>query len=81
MVDLPPKKKKRQSGLPMSSRNAVGLLNELRTGVEFTLVAQSGPVHCPVFTMAVTVCYCYIKLFTLRFQWECDWFTKACHDL
>lgn len=63
MVDLPAKKKKRQSGLPMSSRNAVGLLNELRTGVEFTLVAQAGPVHCPVFTMAVTVRYCYIQLF------------------
>lgn len=79
MVDLPAKKKKRQSGLPMSSRNAVGLLNELRTGVEFTLVAQTGPVHCPVFTMAVTVRYRNFQLFTLRFQWESDWFTEACH--
>lgn len=79
MVDLPAKKKKRQSGLPMSSRNAVGLLNELRTGVEFTLVAQTGPVHCPVFTMAVTVRYRNIQLFTLRFQWESYWFTEACH--
>lgn len=79
MVDLPAKKKKRQSGLPMSSRNAVGLLNELRTGVEFTLVAQTGPVHCPVFTMAVTVRYRNIQLFTLRFQWVSDWFTEACH--
>lgn len=79
MVDLPAKKKKRQSGLPMSSRNAVGLLNELRTGVEFTLVAQTGPVHCPVFTMAVTVRYRNIQLFTFRFQWESDWFTEACH--
>lgn len=79
MVDLPAKKKKRQSGLPMSSRNAVGLLNELRTGVEFTLVAQTGPVHCPVFTMAVTVRNRNIQLFTLRFQWESDKFTEAWH--
>lgn len=78
MVDLPAKKKKRQSGLPMSSRNAVGLLNELRTGVEFTLVAQTGPVHCPVFTMAVTVRYRNIQLFTRHgtstdtfYEWSC----------
>lgn len=33
--------------------NAVMRLNQYRPGLEFRLITQTGPVHEPVFTMAV----------------------------
>lgn len=33
--------------------NAVMRLNQYRPGLEYRLISQSGPVHEPVFTMAV----------------------------
>ena len=38
-----------------SSKNALMLLHELKPSVEYKLVAQTGPSHRPIFTMAVEV--------------------------
>ena len=41
--------------LSPSSKNALMLLHELKPSVEYKLVAQTGPSHRPIFTMAVEV--------------------------
>ncbi|UJR36349.1 hypothetical protein I4U23_029076 [Adineta vaga] len=38
-----------------TSKNALMLLHELKPSVEYKLVAQTGPSHRPIFTMAVEV--------------------------
>jgi hypothetical protein len=38
-----------------SAKNALMLLHELKPSVEYKLVAQTGPSHRPIFTMAVEV--------------------------
>ncbi|CAF0814270.1 unnamed protein product [Rotaria sp. Silwood1] len=42
-------------GSSPSSKNALMLLHELKPSVEYKLVAQTGPSHRPIFTMAVEV--------------------------
>lgn len=54
------KKRKNLVALPnlqaiLQPKNPVSLLNELRQGLTYNLVAQTGPVHAPVFTMHVLV--------------------------
>ena len=52
-----PKKKRKSGGgggIPLP-KNALMQLNEMRPGLEYTVVSQSGPVHAPMFTMSVTV--------------------------
>ena len=48
-------KKQKMPGAASGPKNAMMLLNELRPGLEFLYVTQTGPVHAPTFTMAVTV--------------------------
>ncbi|GFS08447.1 double-stranded RNA-specific editase 1 [Elysia marginata] len=50
-----PKKKKRRLAGPAEPKNALVHLHELRPGTQFTFVSQTGPVHAPVFVMAVEV--------------------------
>ena len=38
-----------------TAKNPIMLLNELRQGVEYTLVREAGEPHARVFTYAVTV--------------------------
>uniref|UniRef100_A0A1B6LXN9 Uncharacterized protein n=1 Tax=Graphocephala atropunctata TaxID=36148 RepID=A0A1B6LXN9_9HEMI len=52
-TDSPARKKKKHSGISPLPRNAVCVLNEMRPGLEYKLVLQTGPVHCPIFTMSV----------------------------
>uniref|UniRef100_A0A1B0CVB8 Uncharacterized protein n=2 Tax=Lutzomyia longipalpis TaxID=7200 RepID=A0A1B0CVB8_LUTLO len=50
----PRKKRKNGEQLPQP-KNPVALLNELRQGLTYTLEAQTGPVHAPLFTISVEV--------------------------
>lgn len=52
----PARKRKRRNGstIPMP-KNAVCLLNELRPGLLYETISQTGPVHCPIFTISVKV--------------------------
>ncbi|XP_025083913.1 double-stranded RNA-specific editase 1-like isoform X3 [Pomacea canaliculata] len=47
--------KKRKLHGPKIPKNALMQLNEMRPGLEFRFESQTGPVHAPVFTMAVEV--------------------------
>ncbi|KAK0141679.1 Interleukin enhancer-binding factor 3 [Merluccius polli] len=40
---------------PPQTMNALMRLNQLKPGLQYRLVSQTGPVHVPVFTMAVEV--------------------------
>lgn len=40
---------------PPQAMNALMRLNQLKPGLQYKLVSQTGPVHVPVFTMAVEV--------------------------
>ncbi|KAJ8251757.1 hypothetical protein GJAV_G00225120 [Gymnothorax javanicus] len=58
----PNKKKKKiqkksgdEKAEPAQPMNALMRLNQLRPGLQYRLVSQTGPVHVPVFTMAVDV--------------------------
>ena len=42
-------------GAPGHGKNAVMQLNEVKPGVEFKFVSQTGPVHSPVFKMEVEI--------------------------
>ncbi|KAM9304808.1 double-stranded RNA-specific editase 1 isoform 1-T1 [Gastrophryne carolinensis] len=49
-----PKKRKKMPG-PVLPKNALMQLNEIKPGLQYKLVSQSGPVHAPVFIMTVEV--------------------------
>ncbi|KAM4710615.1 double-stranded RNA-specific editase 1-like [Anableps anableps] len=49
-----PKKRKKISG-PVLPKNALMQLNEIKPGLQYKLLSQSGPVHAPVFIMTVEV--------------------------
>uniref|UniRef100_A0A3P9LK48 Interleukin enhancer binding factor 3 n=1 Tax=Oryzias latipes TaxID=8090 RepID=A0A3P9LK48_ORYLA len=58
----PNKKKKRlqkkpaeEKAEPPQAMNALMRLNQLKPGLQYKLISQTGPVHVPVFTMAVEV--------------------------
>ena len=48
------KKKKKLPGPPLP-KNALMQLNEIKPGLQYRLLAQTGPVHAPTFTMCVEV--------------------------
>lgn len=54
-VVSPVSKKKRKANGPAPPKNALMQLNELKPGLEFKFVSQTGLVHAPVFTMSVEV--------------------------
>lgn len=58
---IPRKKLKSNNGLPLAQqpKNTVAMLNELRQGLVYNLEGQTGPVHAPIFTMTVEVCYSF----------------------
>ncbi|XP_068101312.1 double-stranded RNA-specific editase 1 isoform X2 [Hyperolius riggenbachi] len=49
-----PKKRKKMPG-PLLPKNALMQLNEIKPGLQYKLLSQSGPVHAPVFIMIVEV--------------------------
>lgn len=49
-----PKKRKKAPGL-MLPKNALMQLNEIKPGLQYKLLSQTGPVHAPVFAMSVEV--------------------------
>lgn len=49
-----PKKRKKVPG-PVLPKNALMQLNEIKPGLQYKLVSQTGPVHAPVFAMTVEV--------------------------
>jgi len=49
-----PKKRKKTPG-PVLPKNALMQLNEIKPGLQYKLLSQTGPVHAPVFVMAVEV--------------------------
>jgi double stranded RNA-specific editase B len=51
----PRRKKRKKVPGPRLPKNALMQLNEIKPGLEFKMVTQSGPVHAPTFTMSVTV--------------------------
>uniref|UniRef100_A0A672FUU9 Interleukin enhancer binding factor 3b n=1 Tax=Salarias fasciatus TaxID=181472 RepID=A0A672FUU9_SALFA len=58
----PNKKKKKlqkkstdEKAEPPQTMNALMRLNQLKPGLQYELISQTGPVHVPVFTMAVEV--------------------------
>uniref|UniRef100_A0A4W3HN94 Interleukin enhancer binding factor 3b n=1 Tax=Callorhinchus milii TaxID=7868 RepID=A0A4W3HN94_CALMI len=58
--DKSPNKKKRrlkrkEKVEPVQAMNALMRLNQLRPGLQYKLISQTGPVHAPVFTMSVEV--------------------------
>jgi len=63
MDDKSPNKKKKklqkkspeEKAEPPQAMNALMRLNQLKPGLQYKLVSQTGPVHVPVFTMAVEV--------------------------
>ncbi|KAM4626133.1 double-stranded RNA-specific editase 1 isoform 2-T2 [Discoglossus pictus] len=48
------KKRKKTPG-PVLPKNALMQLNEIKPGLQYKLISQSGPVHAPVFIMTVEV--------------------------
>ncbi|KAM4717864.1 interleukin enhancer-binding factor 3 homolog [Anableps anableps] len=49
------KKSAEEKAEPPQSMNALMRLNQLKPGLQYKLISQTGPVHVPVFTMAVEV--------------------------
>ncbi|XP_024141803.1 interleukin enhancer-binding factor 3 homolog isoform X2 [Oryzias melastigma] len=48
-------KKSEEKAEPPQAMNALMRLNQLKSGLQYKLISQTGPVHVPVFTMAVEV--------------------------
>lgn len=40
---------------PPQAMNALMKLNQLKPGLQYKLVSQTGPVHAPIFTMSVEI--------------------------
>ncbi|XP_068130469.1 interleukin enhancer-binding factor 3 isoform X2 [Hyperolius riggenbachi] len=53
----PSKKKKKiqKKDEPPQAMNALMKLNQLKPGLQYKLISQTGPVHAPIFTMSVEV--------------------------
>ncbi|XP_072225795.1 interleukin enhancer-binding factor 3 homolog isoform X1 [Leuresthes tenuis] len=49
------KKSTEEKAEPPQAMNALMRLNQLKPGLQYKLISQTGPVHVPVFTMAVEV--------------------------
>ncbi|XP_037647771.1 interleukin enhancer-binding factor 3 homolog isoform X3 [Sebastes umbrosus] len=49
------KKSPEEKAEPPQAMNALMRLNQLKPGLQYKLVSQTGPIHVPVFTMAVEV--------------------------
>ncbi|XP_043079401.1 double-stranded RNA-specific editase 1a isoform X3 [Puntigrus tetrazona] len=49
-----PKKRRKPQG-PVLPKNALMQLNEIKPGLQYKLLSQTGPVHAPVFVMNVEV--------------------------
>ncbi|XP_072235363.1 double-stranded RNA-specific editase 1-like [Leuresthes tenuis] len=49
-----PKKRKKVPG-PSLPKNALMQLNEIKPGLQYKLLSQTGPVHAPIFVMTVEV--------------------------
>ncbi|MEQ2187991.1 Interleukin enhancer-binding factor 3 [Goodea atripinnis] len=49
------KKSAEEKAEPQQVMNALMRLNQLKPGLQYKLISQTGPVHVPVFTMAVEV--------------------------
>lgn len=49
------KRKKNEGILNLAQRNAVAILNELRTGLVYNTLEQTGPCHAPIFKISVEV--------------------------
>nr|XP_033800502.1 double-stranded RNA-specific editase 1 isoform X2 [Geotrypetes seraphini] len=49
-----PKKRKKTPG-PVLPKNALMQLNEIKPGLQYKMMSQTGPVHAPVFVMIVEV--------------------------
>uniref|UniRef100_A0A672KAR6 Adenosine deaminase RNA specific B1 n=1 Tax=Sinocyclocheilus grahami TaxID=75366 RepID=A0A672KAR6_SINGR len=49
-----PKKRKKMPG-PVLPKNALMQLNEIKPGLQYKMLSQTGPVHAPVFVMTVEV--------------------------
>uniref|UniRef100_UPI0037E764D3 interleukin enhancer-binding factor 3 homolog isoform X2 n=1 Tax=Semicossyphus pulcher TaxID=241346 RepID=UPI0037E764D3 len=49
------KKSPEEKAEPPQAMNALMRLNQLKPGLQYKLVSQTGPVHVPVFTMSVEV--------------------------
>jgi len=47
--------KKRPKLTSEISKNALMLLHDLKPSIEYKLIAQTGPSHRPIFTMAVEI--------------------------
>ncbi|KAM4864348.1 double-stranded RNA-specific editase 1 isoform X5 [Urocitellus parryii] len=48
-------KKRRKAPGPVLPKNALMQLNEIKPGLQYTLLSQTGPVHAPLFVMSVEV--------------------------
>ncbi|XP_045140401.1 double-stranded RNA-specific editase 1 isoform X2 [Echinops telfairi] len=48
-------KKRRRTPGPVLPKNALMQLNEIKPGLQYTLLSQTGPVHAPLFIMSVEV--------------------------
>uniref|UniRef100_A0A2K5HAZ8 Adenosine deaminase RNA specific B1 n=1 Tax=Colobus angolensis palliatus TaxID=336983 RepID=A0A2K5HAZ8_COLAP len=48
-------KKRRKTPGPVLPKNALMQLNEIKPGLQYTLLSQTGPVHAPLFVMSVEV--------------------------
>lgn len=49
------KRKKGDVQINITERNPVSVLNELRVGLKYDVLEQSGPSHAPMFTVSVEV--------------------------
>ncbi|XP_074245550.1 double-stranded RNA-specific editase 1 isoform X4 [Saimiri boliviensis] len=48
-------KRRRRTPGPVLPKNALMQLNEIKPGLQYTLLSQTGPVHAPLFVMSVEV--------------------------